>query len=162
MSLSSFSSTTPSLPAPRIQTVVRLGYLDYDAAEFESRGGAMNPMQGMPSALQDQVSPLGFGPRTSVLATDSTDGHMRSRRLWGIVAVVVIAVFVFLPILPTVARNAYSGSQDDGWVSPSFALFQCGAATGGYSLTVPGGGGVGGPEPFWVSNSVWNCEFPHW
>ena len=69
---------------------------------------------------------------------------MRSRRLWGSVAVVVIAVFVFVPFLPTVTRNAYSGSQGVGWVSPSFVFFQCGAATGGYSLMVPGGGGVGG------------------
>ena len=86
---------------------------------------------------------------------------MRSRRLWGIVAVVVIAVFVFVSFVPNVTRNAYSGSQDVGWVSPSFALLQCGAATGGYSLTVPSGSGVGLPEPFWVSNSVWNCEYPH-
>jgi hypothetical protein len=73
----------------------------------------------------------------------------------------VIAVFVFVPFLPTVTRNAYSGSQGVGWVSPSFAFFQCGAATGGYSLMVPGGGGVGGLELFWGSNSVWNCEYPH-
>ena len=80
----------------------------------------------------------------------------------GIVAIVVIVVFLFVPFLQTVGRNAGSGSQDVGWVSPSFALFQCGAATGGYFLQVPSGGVVGLPEPFWVSNSVWNCEFPHW
>ena len=77
------------------------------------------------------------------------------------VVVIAVFVFVFVPFLPTVTRNAYSGSQDVGWVSPSFALFQCGGATGGYSLTVPSGGGVGLPEPFWVSNSVWNCDYPH-
>jgi len=87
---------------------------------------------------------------------------MRSRRLWGIVVVVVIALFIFVPFLTTATRDAYGGSRDDGWVSPSFALFQCGAATGGYSLTVPSGGGVGLPGPFWVSNSVWNCQYPHW
>ncbi|MGA2198314.1 MAG: hypothetical protein ABSG45_00070 [Nitrososphaerales archaeon] len=85
----------------------------------------------------------------------------KTRRLLGIVAIVVMIVFFFVPFVQTVTRNAYSGSQDVGWVSSSFALFQCGAAIGGYSLTVPSGSGVGGAEPFYASNSVWNCEYPH-
>ena len=87
---------------------------------------------------------------------------MRSRRLWGIVAVIVIAVFIFVPFVQTVGRNAGSGAQDIGWASPSFALFQCGAAVGGYFLQVPSGSGVGLPEPSLTSNSVWNCAYPHW
>lgn len=86
----------------------------------------------------------------------------RTRLLLGIVAIIVIIVFFFAPFVQTVTRNAYSGSQDVGWVAPSFALFQCGAAIGGYSLQIPNGGGVGLPEPFLASNSVWNCEYPHW
>jgi hypothetical protein len=86
----------------------------------------------------------------------------RTRRLLGILGVVVVAVFFFVPFIQIISANLGGGPEYVGWVSPSFVLFQCGAAVGGYPIQVPNGGTVGGPLPFSARNPIWNCEFPHW
>ena len=80
------------------------------------------------------------------------------RRLLVIIVVVVFAVFFFfVPWGKTVAANFSGGGQDYvGWVSPSFALFQCGVAIGNYPVQVPYGTIVNSGG----QNGFWNCEYP--
>jgi hypothetical protein len=87
---------------------------------------------------------------------------MRRGYLLGI-AVAIIAVFFFAPVLREEWGNFGGGPDTVGWVSPSFALFQCGAYMGGVGIQVPNGAAVNVPGvPFWESSSNWNCAFPHW
>jgi hypothetical protein len=83
------------------------------------------------------------------------------RKVFSIIAVVIIMAFIFLPLVQVEGYSPAGTGELVGWVSPSFAFFQCGVATGAYLITVPSGSVYGRPEPFWVSNSVWNCEYPH-
>ncbi len=84
------------------------------------------------------------------------------RKTFLVVGVIIVAAFILLPFDQMKTMNPSGSGENIGWVSTSFAIFQCGVAVGGYSLTLPGLGGVNLPHPpFWVSNSVWNCEYPH-
>jgi len=81
---------------------------------------------------------------------------MRRRLLVVILVVVAIAFFFFIPWGKTIAANFSGGGQDYvGWVSPSFALFQCGVAIGNYPVQVPYGTFVNSG-----GSSFWNCEYP--
>lgn len=85
----------------------------------------------------------------------------RMRKIYVIAAVLVIILFFFVPFDRTTFYNPAGTGQKTGWLSPSFAIFQCGVAVGDYMLLVPNGSVYGLPQPWWVSNSFWNCEFPH-
>jgi len=84
------------------------------------------------------------------------------KRLVVILLAVFVVIFFFVPLGKTVGAN-FSGIGSDyvGWVSPSYAFFQCGVAIGNYPVQLPNGGTVvaSGPKPFW--SSLWNCEYPH-
>jgi len=82
---------------------------------------------------------------------------MRKRLLAVLLAVVVVAVFIFVPMVETTTANFGGGSNFVGWVSPSFALFQCGVATGNYGVQVPNGAVV---NPY-GSGPLWNCDYAH-
>ncbi len=85
---------------------------------------------------------------------------MKRRVLAGVVLAIVMAFF-FAPVFREEWGNfAPGGSPTVGWVSPSFALFQCGAHVGGVGIQMPNGGVGGLPEPFWIASSNWNCQYP--
>ena len=73
---------------------------------------------------------------------------------------IIGVMFFFVPWVQTV-NLSWGRGQTVGWVSPSFAVLQCGVATGGYAVEVPNGATVNGVEPLWAKFSGWNCEFPH-
>ena len=79
----------------------------------------------------------------------------------GIIILIALVVFFFVPFIQTGTVNLGGGPTYVGWVSLSYSFFQCGAATGGYSIQVPNGGTGNGVEPFWARSPGWNCEFPH-
>ena len=76
------------------------------------------------------------------------------------VTVAVVLIFFFLPVFPVVGISPLRG-EETGWVSPSFALFQCGSFTGFVFIEVSNGAVVGVAAPFWLSSANWNCQFPH-
>jgi hypothetical protein len=78
----------------------------------------------------------------------------------GITIATIGVMFFFVPWVQTVTMSWGAGGQSVGWVSPSFAAFQCGVATGSYAVEVPNGSTVNGVAPFWAKFSDWNCEFP--
>jgi hypothetical protein len=79
----------------------------------------------------------------------------------GIVLAVIGVAFFFAPVVRMEWAN-FGGSPDIvAWVSPSFALFQCGAFVGEVGIQVPNGGLVNAQVAFWLASSNWNCEFPH-
>jgi hypothetical protein len=85
------------------------------------------------------------------------------KRLVVVLLAVLLDTFFFVPLGKTISAN-FSGEGSDyvGWVSPSYAFFQCGVAIGNYPIQLPNGGtvvGASGPKPFW--SSFWNCEYPH-
>ena len=82
------------------------------------------------------------------------------KKILGIILAVVVAMFFFVPWVETVTANFGGGQDSVGWVSPSFALFQCGVAIGSYGIHVGNGAVVnaGGPKSFW--SSLWNCDYP--
>jgi len=82
------------------------------------------------------------------------------KRLVVVLLVVLVAIFFFVPVGKTVSAN-FSGHGSDfiGWVSLSYAFFQCGVAIGNYPVQLPNGGTVVGLNSFW--SSFWNCEYPH-
>ena len=87
---------------------------------------------------------------------------MRRRFLLGFAAATIIVVF-FAPVLREEWGNFGGGPDTVGWVSPSFALLQCGAFVGGVGIQTPNGAAANPPGvPFWESSSDWSCEFPHW
>jgi len=77
-----------------------------------------------------------------------------------IIVVAAVVVFFFLPVLPETWSNFGGGPEFHGWVSPSFAFFQCGTFVGSVGIQVPNGAFVNGPAPFWLRTSNWNCQFP--
>ena len=85
---------------------------------------------------------------------------MRKRLLVGALIAVVVAMFLFVPWIQTTTANFGGGPDYVGWVSTSFALFQCGVATGSYGVQVPNGLVViaDKPKPLW--SSFWNCDYP--
>ncbi len=86
---------------------------------------------------------------------------MKKRYLLGFVVAVVV-VFLFAPVIREEWANFGGGPSTVGWVSPSFALFQCGAFVGGVGIQMPNGGVGGMAEPPWVVSSNWNCQYPQW
>jgi len=83
------------------------------------------------------------------------------RRITVVVIVVAVGiVFFFLPVVPESWANFGGGPETHGWVSLSFAFFQCGAYVGGVGIQVPNGAFANGPAPFWLRTSNWNCQFP--
>lgn len=84
------------------------------------------------------------------------------KRLVVIISAVLVVMSFFVPLGKTVTANfSPNGSDFIGWVSPSYAFFQCGVAIGNYPIQLPNGGSAvsSGPEPFW--SAFWNCEYPH-
>ena len=80
---------------------------------------------------------------------------MRLRTVVLLVVVIVVA-FWFAPFLPTSTANFAAGPELTAWVSPSFALFQCGVAVGHVAVGVPNGSVVNPGK----ASGFWNCGYP--
>ena len=77
-----------------------------------------------------------------------------------IILVIIVTMF-FIPWGETVSA-AMKGPDSVGWVSPSYAIFQCGPTFGGYPIIHPDCSysmNVETSNPFWAS--FWNCDYPH-
>jgi hypothetical protein len=75
---------------------------------------------------------------------------------------IVLLVFFFAPLVQEEWGNFGARPETVGWVSPSFAMFQCGAFVGGVDIGLPNGGVGNAPgTPFWLASSNWNCQYPH-
>jgi hypothetical protein len=88
----------------------------------------------------------------------SKDGLRRRSLL--IVCAMMFILFFFTPFLPIEWASPAGLPIRSAWVSPSFALFQCGSFVGSVAIQVTGNAVVGLPVPFWVASSNWNCQFP--
>ena len=86
----------------------------------------------------------------------------RGLRLWVPIIIFLVGFFFFAPCISTSVANLGGGPNYSALISPSYMIFQCGAFIGHPGLRVYNGAGVGGPEPFWIASSNWNCEFPQW
>ena len=65
-----------------------------------------------------------------------------------------IGVFFFAPIVPTTTANFGIGPSYSAWVSPSFALFQCGLFIGHPGIQIPNG------DVIMPVSGPWNCRYP--
>ena len=80
---------------------------------------------------------------------------MRRILILAVVICVLVVAFFFVPFVPTETANFGGGPDYSGWVSPSFALFQCGVVIGQVGHEVPNGTFVN-PS----AQSLWDCGYP--
>lgn len=80
---------------------------------------------------------------------------MRRILLLGVILAGILVVFFFVPFVQTETANFGGGPDYTGWVSPSFAFFQCGVVLGQVAHNVPNGTFVN-PHP----QSLWDCDYP--
>lgn len=75
--------------------------------------------------------------------------------LVGAILVIAAVVFFLVPCVQTTTTNL-DGPNYTGWVSPSFALFQCGVVVGQVGIQVANGSVVN-PS---AQSAPWNCGNP--
>jgi hypothetical protein len=80
---------------------------------------------------------------------------LKRRVLLGIIIVLAVVLFFLVPLVQTQTTGFGGESNYSAWVSPSFAIFQCGVVVGQVGHYVSNGTVV---VPH--AQSLWDCGYP--